>query len=433
MGTAHPTGYPTYVAPRLVASVLLQALGEPAWRMNVCRRDLPRRRRRGHDGPGPGPDALAGRSASPPGSAWRLRRVRLDLGTHAEAAHPPRGVRRRPAAAPRRLGGRPAGAERRRTLLWPPRVVFGLSVGNHSLTLLLVPAVVLFVLAVEPRHLAAAAALLACLRRGDAHDGRVYLELPLRAGPFRAPLVYAKPQHLGRLLVHRPRRSSSRTRSGSVRRLAGVRPASSWAGPRAGFGPLAIVLPLAFIATARPPAALRAPDRRRVRLHRLLRHHLRRTPTSTATTSGPTLIGLDLAGRARRRRGRRDPASDRPHRLRGRADRLDGARPPPRSDGDAPGTRTAIALGVAGLLLVPTVVLLPSTLRGGRPTARTTRAQRWLDRPWRRLEPNAVVAQLVELLHAAMVRTAHRRPATGRRDHRRPDPPRRDSLESSTT
>ena len=35
MGTAHPTGYPTYVLVGWLASVLLQPLGEAALRMNV--------------------------------------------------------------------------------------------------------------------------------------------------------------------------------------------------------------------------------------------------------------------------------------------------------------------------------------------------------------------------------------------------------------
>ena len=67
--------------------------------------------------------------------------------------------------------------------------------GNHSLTLLLAIPVGLYVLAVD---------------RGDPGGGRgwswrasapssltlalVYLELPLRAGPFRAALVYGRPE-----------------------------------------------------------------------------------------------------------------------------------------------------------------------------------------------------------------------------------------------
>ena len=35
MGTAHPTGFPTYVLLGWLASVVLQPFGEPAFRMNV--------------------------------------------------------------------------------------------------------------------------------------------------------------------------------------------------------------------------------------------------------------------------------------------------------------------------------------------------------------------------------------------------------------
>ena len=35
MGTAHPTGFPTYVLLGWLASVVLQPLGEPAMRMNL--------------------------------------------------------------------------------------------------------------------------------------------------------------------------------------------------------------------------------------------------------------------------------------------------------------------------------------------------------------------------------------------------------------
>ena len=35
LGTAHPTGFPTYVLLGWLASVVLQPLGEPAFRMNL--------------------------------------------------------------------------------------------------------------------------------------------------------------------------------------------------------------------------------------------------------------------------------------------------------------------------------------------------------------------------------------------------------------
>ena len=46
LGTAHPTGYPTYVLLGFVANILLAPLGEPAFRMNVLSLAVRRGRRR---------------------------------------------------------------------------------------------------------------------------------------------------------------------------------------------------------------------------------------------------------------------------------------------------------------------------------------------------------------------------------------------------
>ena len=75
--------------------------------------------------------------------------------------------------------------------------LFGVALANHGLTILLIPAVGLYVLAVDPgvlrRPSLVAAALAACF--GVA--ALLYLELPLRAGPFPAPLVYGHPETWG--------------------------------------------------------------------------------------------------------------------------------------------------------------------------------------------------------------------------------------------
>ena len=88
----------------------------------------------------------------------------------------------------------PAPGDRGDRYLLAATVVFGLAVGNHSLTLLLAIPVGLYVLAVDP-GIWRRGRLVAGLRR--AARGRpsslVYLELPLRAGPFRADLVYGTP------------------------------------------------------------------------------------------------------------------------------------------------------------------------------------------------------------------------------------------------
>ena len=72
--------------------------------------------------------------------------------------------------------------------------VFGVALANHALTLLLIPAVGLFVLAVDRavirRPRLVGAALGTCLLVVVL----LYLELPLRAGLLRAPLVYGHPE-----------------------------------------------------------------------------------------------------------------------------------------------------------------------------------------------------------------------------------------------
>jgi 4-amino-4-deoxy-L-arabinose transferase-like glycosyltransferase len=72
----------------------------------------------------------------------------------------------------------------------------GLSVGNHSLTLLLAPPILLYVLAVEPGIVLRWKLVLLCAAAVIVPAVLVYLELPLRAGAIaglRAPLVYGMP------------------------------------------------------------------------------------------------------------------------------------------------------------------------------------------------------------------------------------------------
>jgi hypothetical protein len=71
--------------------------------------------------------------------------------------------------------------------------LFGVAVANHALSLLLVPAIGLFVLAVEPRVLRRPRLILAALGASLGVAAILYLQMPLRAGPFRAPLVYGSP------------------------------------------------------------------------------------------------------------------------------------------------------------------------------------------------------------------------------------------------
>jgi hypothetical protein len=75
--------------------------------------------------------------------------------------------------------------------------VFGLALGTHSLILLMAPAIGLFMLSVDPHIRRRRRLVLACVAALAVTVSLVYLELPLRAGPFRAPLVYGRPDTWG--------------------------------------------------------------------------------------------------------------------------------------------------------------------------------------------------------------------------------------------
>jgi hypothetical protein len=201
-GTMHPTGFPAYVVLGWLASLVLAPLGEPAFRMNLLSALLaataaagvvPILRRLGV------PLAIA--VAVAVGFALTPITWRISAAADVHALHIALVVLivlllLRWEDAVRRRRSRPedaglAGHADRALVL--AAAVFGVSLANHALTLLLAPAVGAYVLAVDrevfrrPRLVLAAAG--ACL--GVA--ALLYLELPLRAGPFRAPLVYGNP------------------------------------------------------------------------------------------------------------------------------------------------------------------------------------------------------------------------------------------------
>ena len=201
LGTAHPTGFPTYVILGWLASVVLQPFGDAALRMNLF-------------------SAISVAVAVGvtvdvvrvlTGSRWigfvtglglAITPLAWSIGTHAEAHSLHLALvaillrvlvgwemRRRP----ERGDGPRRGADR--WLVWAA-IVFALSVGNHSLTLLLAPPIALYVLAVEPGIVRRPWLVFQCAAALVITLIVVYLELPLRAGPFRAPLVYGEPNTL---------------------------------------------------------------------------------------------------------------------------------------------------------------------------------------------------------------------------------------------
>ncbi|MEO8468629.1 MAG: DUF2723 domain-containing protein [Chloroflexota bacterium] len=249
LGTAHPTGYPTYVMLGWVLNLLLAPLGEPAFRMNVLSLLCV---------------AVAG--ALTVHLVARLTgRVAIGMAAGLAVALGPATWRIATHADPHTLHlALVAGLflllvrwEQARTSahatadrwLIAASVVFGLSVGNHSLTLLLAVPVGLYVLSVEPRILLRPRLVATCALALAATVVAVYLELPLRAGPFRAPLVYGTPDTWSGFwyvaLGEQFRGSVIDPLGGLPHKFADLSRLAS-----AEFGYLTPLVPVAFVATA---------------------------------------------------------------------------------------------------------------------------------------------------------------------------------------
>lgn len=198
MGTGHPAGFPTWVLLGWLASVVFQPFGEPAFRMNLLSGlclavaagvtvDLVRELTR---------STFLGVAA---GIGMALTPVAWSIGTHAEthALHLALlAILLRLLVAWEDRAADSGGTRTTRgdRYLVALAIVFGLSVGNHPLTLLLVLPVLLFVRAVVPDIWSNRRLVVLCLGACAATVVLVYLELPLRAGPFKAALVYGRPE-----------------------------------------------------------------------------------------------------------------------------------------------------------------------------------------------------------------------------------------------
>ena len=418
MGTAHPTGYPTYVLIGWLASILLQPLGEAAFRMNVLSAILVglgsavtvdlTRRLTGSTLLG----AAAGLGTAVTPIVWAIgthadphalhfalvaiilwllvrweqaRRV-LDRSDDAERVSRSRDAAAAPAQArPDEPISRPA-ARRADRLLLAAAVVVGLSMGNHSLTLLLGPPIILYVLAVEPGIRRRRGFILANIAAFAIPTVLVRFEMILRAGWFRAPFVYADPSTFtGFWYVTLGAQfhgwltdpfSNGPERMGALLAIAAGQ-----------LGPLAPVVVVAFAATV-----VRQP-----------RYALLSGTTMTLTCFfnsvypdgaidryyiGPALIAwtwlailavavVDLVARAIPLAGRRD-AAGRPGRRRW-------------FDPSAL-VRPAGLLVAAALLLGPSLLDLPSRARSAAiDQTHDTAAQTWTDEVLGGVEPNAVV------------------------------------------
>ncbi|HSL77674.1 MAG TPA: DUF2723 domain-containing protein [Candidatus Limnocylindrales bacterium] len=251
LGTAHPTGFPTYVILGWIANVLLTPFGEPAFRMNLFAGlsvavaaavtvDLVRVLTR---------SVVIGVMA---GLGLAFTAIVWKLGTHAEA----HALHLALVAVLLRLLVAWEESGRERTLIGAA-VVFGLAAGNHSLTLLLAPPIALYVLAVDGEVLRRPRFIATCIGAAVVAVALVYLELPLRAGPFKAPLVYGRPDTLDGFLYIALAEQFQGALVGPLQDLP-AKLSDLIARAVDAFGPLAVFLPLAFVVTAlrRPHYAL---------------------------------------------------------------------------------------------------------------------------------------------------------------------------------
>ena len=374
MGTMHPTGFPAYVVLGWLAGVLLQPLGDEAFRMNLLSALLAAGavatavalfRRLG----APLPIAAAcaiGLALTP--ITWRI-----STAADAHALHlllvaliVLALVRWADFVAHRDADpGDPALGRRADRGLALAAALFGVALANHGLTLLLIPAVGLYVLAVDIGVLRRPRAVLTALGACLGVAALLYLELPLRAGPFRAPLVYGHPDtwsgfwdivlarqfqgDVGGLLADLPARAAQ---------LAGF--------AQAQLGPVVALVVPAFVVTAiRLPAyALLSGVATGITClfaASYLNADIGRYYLGPAlfAWSWVAVAGAVVAGAV--------------------ADRLGGPR-----------VRAVIAVGLAAVLLVPTVLALPDR-RQAVDRSGDHRMAAWLDEAMANLAPDAVV------------------------------------------
>jgi hypothetical protein len=255
LGTAHPTGYPAFVILGWLASLVLGTAGEPAARLNVMSGLLLAaaaavtvivvRQVGGRLLPGLAAGVVLALTPLP----WTMGSFADPHMLHLLFVAALLGV----------LAGWEVrvreGAETADRWLLVAAALFGLSMANHRLTLLLAPGIAAFVLTTEPGILRRTGFVGRCLGVMAGVAALVYLELPIRAA-MGAPLVYGHPDTLlGFLYVVLGVQFGgdvgfSGGLPGKVADLVSLTVAQ--------FGPLALLIPAAFAACAarRPRIAL---------------------------------------------------------------------------------------------------------------------------------------------------------------------------------
>jgi hypothetical protein len=199
LGTAHPTGYPSYVILGWLASIVLQPFGDPAYRMNMLQAILAAMAVAGTVGV---VQVLTGRRfiALATGLMLACSELFWRLSTHADPHmfHVAlvailfvvlliwdRG----------RRSDDPVTVAHADRWLVAAAGVFGVAVANHSLALLLPPAIALFVVVADWRVIFRWRTIVACVAVLSGTIAILFLELPIRAA-MNAPLVYGHPDTL---------------------------------------------------------------------------------------------------------------------------------------------------------------------------------------------------------------------------------------------
>jgi hypothetical protein len=248
LGTAHPTGYPSYLLLGWLASVLLAPFGEPALRMNLLSAILLAAsagltvvlvlRLTGRTLVAVAAGVLLGLTPIP----WRVGSFADPHMLHLALVA---GLLVLLVGWEERARSRRLDADR---WLIAASSLYGVSLGNQALTVLLAPGIAVFVLSVEGGAWRRRALVGRCALALFGVAALVYLELPVRAA-MGAPLVYGHPDTWFGFWYVALGAQFSGSLSGPFSDLAGK--SSALAGlATAQFGPLAALIPAGFLVTA---------------------------------------------------------------------------------------------------------------------------------------------------------------------------------------
>jgi 4-amino-4-deoxy-L-arabinose transferase-like glycosyltransferase len=383
LGTMHPTGFPAFVILGWLANLVLAPVGEPAFRMTLFGGLLAALaaglsvfvvHRLG------APALIAGAAAI----GFALTPITWHIGVSADvhALHIALLVAitlglLRWEAAVRDAQENPddeALARRADRRIIGTAALFGVSMANHGLTLLLAPAITLFVLAVDRGLLRRPRLVLGALGTAIGVAALLYLELPLRAGPFRAALVYGHPETLqGFIDVVLARQFQGDVTAGDL--ASRIIAFGNLAGGQ--LGPLALLTVPAFVVTAirHPRYALYSGVAALLTClfaglydnARIDRYYLGPVFFAWSWLAAAAAAILELAA---------EPAHD-------AADVA--TRAPFRSS-----SRTGVAIALGIVLLVPTVIGLRDRWNE-QDLSRSTGAPEWLDEALEALDQDAVV------------------------------------------